>query len=181
MTNKDIIEKYIDFEGVDYKTELSCLNIDKTKPTLVFIDDHPSVIIMFKRLVKRMELENKYNIVYVDGIDASIKLLHWLYSNDLKIDYIVTDITFGGNIRIKDINYEINGIKLVGILKEMNNNIKYCFMTGHNIDTLGTPMFFKEYKEYADDNLLEHTMLKDTPISTNFNLIKKLTGVENEN
>jgi len=174
---KDIINKCLDMEKLVGITRLDLNNnYTANKPTILIVDDFESIIKLFKRLVKRMNLSENFNVIYSSHSDAGIKVLNEMYQNpDFHIDILIADITFGGSIDVGDIhNFTLNGITLNGILKRINPNLIYHFITGHIVSPRATPAFFEQYKEYAEDDLLAHLSYKDIPVSTNKELFYSL-------
>ena len=174
---KDVINKCLNMEKV---VSISRLDLnggyDVNKPTIMIVDDFESIIKLFKRLVKRMNISENFNIVYSSHSDAGIKVLNELYHNsDFHIDILITDITFGGSIDIGEVhNFSLNGISLAGIIKKINPNLIYHFITGHIVTPKATPVFFDEYRSYTEDDLLQHLSYKDIPVSTNKDLFYSL-------
>lgn len=172
VTKKEIIGKYITEEDLQTFQLLDLTGYDKTKPTLLFIDDYDSIVSLFRRLVKRMNLTTDMNVVFASEYDAIFKTLRTLYEiDDFYVDFVISDITFNGNIQANLNSYSFSGIKLVGILKKINFKLIYKFITGHRISPKGTASLFEEYAEYAKDDLFEHVEFKDKPISTDKELV----------
>ena len=183
MDNRTIIHSHLDKE---YLSNIDALEIDydPSKPTIVIADDYSSIISLFKKLMKRMKLDKKCNIIYAESSAAPVIILKTLIEYpDMKIDIVITDITFG--LMAIDANRHkkyIDGVYLTTILKELNENLVYLFVTGHVLNVDSTNEYFIEYKKINDDDLLDHVVYKDTPISTNTEIIEKLfKGTEYEN
>jgi len=171
----NIVYKYLDKEYLDTIEGLD-IDYDPSKPTIVIADDFSSIISLFKKLMKRAKLIDKFNIIYLEGTLAPVILLKTLLKYpEIKIDIIITDITFGLMGIDKDKHKKfIDGIFITKILKEYNDDMVYLFVTGHIINKSSTHEYYDEYKEFSNDELLDHVVYKDTPISTNLSLIENL-------
>jgi len=153
----------------DKLSQVALLNLDgydPSKKTIVILDDYESILTMFKKLIKRMGICHDYNIIYGSGQDASLKAIKTVSEvKGFKIDYLLTDITFGTGIRIGTNNFTVNGVRLVGILFRFLPNLKYTFMTGHMVSPSTTPELYIEYANYDNGDLLDKVKFKDKPIT----------------
>jgi len=176
MELNNIITKYIDCSKLDDKLIMDISDIDYGKSTILIVDDSNAVIHLLKRLIKKIKLSKYFNVVYATDNLAAFKVINTLCKNPkFNIDLVITDITFGGSMTIDNKNYSFSGIELVGILKDINPDLVYRFITGHSVSNMGTPEFFKEFEEYNNiDDLMDYIEFKDNIITTNISLIKNL-------
>lgn len=177
LSRKEIITKHIPIDTASNLTRLDLgSNYDYSKPTILIVDDFQSIIKLFKRLVKRMDLAANFNVVYSSHADAGLTVLNELYHNqDFSVSILITDITFGGSIDLGNgLNFNLDGIKLCEIVNEIFPNVLYHFITGHIVSAKSTPKFFEEFKNYSDEDLMKYVTYKDMPVSTNKNLIYNL-------
>jgi len=151
-------------------------NYDKDKPTILIVDDYNSIIKLFKKLIIRYNVDKHFNIVYSGGNTAGIDIVKELYINDgLSIDIVIADITYGSNYVSSDNSlHGFNGIILTNILHKINHDLIYLFITGHVLSRDTASGLYKCYNEISDDDLIDHVVYKDTPISTNIGLLKDL-------
>ena len=149
---------------------------DTNKPTMLIVDDYNSIVKLFKKLLKRSGLDKYFNIIYSSGPNVGVDVIKKLYTdNNLKIDVVLADITYGSNYISNDESiHGFNGIILTNILRKINPNLIYLFITGHILSGSTASGLFNCYKDIADDDLLDHVVYKETPISTNIDLLKNL-------
>lgn len=181
-SRESIIKKYCECELYNGCVVETDIEYDPNKPTMLILDDQESVITLFRKLLRKMKLLDKFNIIMLSGEDVAIKILKLLnLRQDVDIDIIITDITYGGSVKIGDKIVDYDGVELVGILKELFPKLLYRFLTGHNVTEVSTPWIYEKYSKYADDDVLEHTSIKDKPITSNKDLIlKTVKGSEYE-
>lgn len=174
MSKYDFLTKYADCED-DNICKMDVSDYDYNKPTMLFVDDSPSTVTLFKRLVKRIQLENNFNVLYSTGNDAGLRVIKTIYCEqytNFKIDIILTDITFGGSIKIRDVLTSMDGVDLVGILKKLYPNLIYKFITGHVVTGDIRSEIYKKFSEYNnDDDLSKYVTYKDRAISTDMDLV----------
>lgn len=174
MSKLDILKDYADCEDV-HVTKLDITNYVHTKPTMLFVDDSSSVITLFKRLVKRLHLEDDFNVLYSCGNDAGLRVLKTIYCEDgtpFKIDIILSDITFGGSIEIKGVLRNMDGVELVGILSRIYPDLIYKFITGHVVSSDIRTYLNDEFIKYNEDvSLSKYVTYKDRAISTDKDLV----------
>jgi CheY-like chemotaxis protein len=177
IDRKEIINKYMNLETLNdvYRLDLGD-DYDVNKPTILIVDDFEAIVTLFKRLIKRLDITDEFNVIYATGHHAALKVVNEIYHNEsLHIDVIISDITFGSSLDVGDLgNFTMNGIELVGTVFSIYPGLIYHFITGHIVSPKATPQFYKEYSEYADDNLIDHITYKDTPVSTNNELFINL-------
>jgi len=159
------VNRIYDADKLDGVDLLDLTGYDTNKKTILILDDYNSILTMFKKLIKHMDIESDYNIIYGNGQDATLKAIKTVSEVDyFTIDYLLTDITFGTGFRVGVNNFTINGVRLVGILLRFLPDMKYIFMTGHMVSKVITPELYIEYSKYSDDELLDHLKFKDKPI-----------------
>ena len=170
----DLLKKYCDCSEYVCADAVYVEDYDTTKPTILILDDQESVITLFNKLIRRMKLKDKFNIITLTGDDVVIKVFKLLNTQqEISIDILITDITFGGSVKVGEQIVNYDGVELTGILKEIFPNLLYRFLTGHNVAEISTPWIYNEYKAYSDDEILDHVSIKDKPITNNRELILK--------
>ena len=183
MSNLEFLSKYANCEDL-HITKLDITTYEDSKPTMLFVDDSPATVTLFKRLVKRLHLEEDFNVLYSTGNDAGLRVLKTIYceqDNNFKIDVILTDITFGGSIEVKGELRTMNGIELVGILTKVYPELIYSFITGHSIEDNIRSGLSNDFNAYNDNKLEDYVSYKDRAISTDKDLVYNiLTGTKYE-
>jgi len=174
MNKLEFLSKYADCSS-DEITKLDMTNYDYNKPTMLFVDDSPATVTLFKRLVKRIHLEDNFNVLYSTGNDAGLRVIKTIYCEEtslFKIDVILTDITFGGSIPINGVLRSMDGVELVGVLLKVYPDMIYKFITGHVVSNDLNMPIINEFKKYnKDKELSDYVTYKDRAISTDKDLV----------
>lgn len=56
------------------------------------------------------------------------------FGGDLRIEYVIADLTIGGSMRIGNENVKLTGVDVIGFLKNYCNKIKILIYTGNNLN-----------------------------------------------
>ena len=113
-------------------------DFDDSKPTVLITDDHEGILYIFRytmddieKLYKDFKISD-YNFIYVSSIYAVHRIFKYL--SNIKIDYLITDLTFGGrcpNDKNEMIGYD--GVDLIIDLRKKNPDLHWMVFTGHII------------------------------------------------
>lgn len=168
-------------EGFKPKCDLEVNDIvlpedyDSSKPNMAILDDYKAIVTLFKRLINRTKIKDKFNMFYFDKTTAPLALVKTIKEYNITFDVVITDITFGLSCISKESKREeITGIHIVDYLNGLNKDLIYLFVTGHVLNEKATPDFFKQYKNISDDSLKDHVVYKNNAISTNLSIIENL-------
>lgn len=164
-------EAYVPYEHND----VDLTDYDPQKPTILFADDSSGIVVLFKRLVRRLNLKDYFNVINVSGDDACIKIIDTLrMRDDVKIDIAILDITFGGAVLYQGRNRMMDGIEIASIFKQLDQDMPILFLTGHIISEKVTPTFIKKIEKVMEGEYNAYVVYKDQAISQNYDLIKQL-------
>lgn len=114
---------------------------DEDKPSIVLIDDNPGIISFLQDDLqylndKKLINLNNYNIIAYDGVNAGFNLAADLVKlKTLNIKYAIIDITIGGSIMTEKGNIKYNGIDIFEIINKTEEDFKFLFYTGNNLNT----------------------------------------------
>lgn len=143
-------------------------NYDPNKQTILIVDDYEGIITLFNSTFKDMEDRytdfhlSDYNYITVSSIYAGYRVLK--YMADRKVDYLITDVTFGGKIRGDNETEIVDGIDLVIELRKVNPDLKYVVFTGHVVGPksyLDPKHFAYKMYNYNKDTLYNKVFMKD--------------------
>lgn len=84
------------------------------------------------------------------------------YNGDLKINYVIADLTIGGSRRVGEENIKLTGVDVVGFLKTFSNDLKMIIYTGNNLNTYieSNVKIMKKFEALTGSNINDHTIIK---------------------
>ena len=84
------------------------------------------------------------------------------YEGQLKINYVVADLTIGGSRRVGGENIKLTGVDVVGFLKTFSDSLKMIIYTGNNLNTYieSNVMIMKKFKALTGEDINDHTIIK---------------------
>lgn len=164
----------IGFEMDKGKIENIRKRLDPNRKNIFILDDICEIVdILEKDLIEKLREKNKLdrvNIISLCTKNVGFDMLSILSEyDDISIDFLITDIIFGGNQKINGVNTIIDGIDIVIISKEKNADMKYVIFTGNVLTEANVRNynFAKKFKKYMNDSILNHTIIKDSFLSFN--------------
>lgn len=159
--------------------------LDRSKPTLLFVDDYIEMSTMLKNTISEMrdeydvDLEERYNLIFAIGDNCGKDSLTFI--ENYPVDYAILDITLREIIQ-KSINGKISygaidGIDIGMEIKERYKECKILFLTAHNIDIDNYKFFHlhKKFHEAFGDELRNHYLNKLDP-DRNKRIVEFVTG-----
>ena len=142
-------------------------NIKKNnnKPTLLIVDDNEGLISLIEDILETSEYANKLNVLKISSIYAGfIFSLIQEKDKDLKIDYAIIDLSYGGVLhheKYGNIRYE--GISVFENVYKKNKDLKFFFYTGNNLN----PYVYSSKKILDHFNSITNKDLKDYVVYKN--------------
>lgn len=118
--------------------------IDNNKKTLLIVDDDPGISIVFLNMIDTLKLDydvdlfNDFNVVTSFGSTCAQDAFE--FNKKYKIDYALLDITLREIISIKNhedgtfLYHALDGFDVEQELNKMNPDLKYRFLTSHNLE-----------------------------------------------
>lgn len=180
IIRNDVIKDFLhaeESEECSYEyNDITLDSLDKSLPVFLFLDDHCGIVKLFKRLTQRSGLVNYFNILAVCGEDAVIKIIDTLYKNqNIVIDVVIADITFGGVVPYCNVNRSFDGVDLVMLLKSLNEDLVYNFITSHNLTPKTMPEMTSKIKSLiGEDDMSKYIILKNESITRNISMLVNL-------
>lgn len=143
-------------------------NFDKTKNSILVIDDNPGVVSFLRDDIDSIFKKNRinigdYNILEFTGNDAVYKFLATLqYYGNLNITKAIIDITYGGSVQTNSGNIRLTGVDIFKALYRLNPSINFCFYTGNLLNPYirTNKIIMDEFKDIYSENILEHVLYK---------------------
>lgn len=144
-------------------------DVDFSKPGILIIDDNEGICSFIEDDLEEMDEDGMivladYNVFVFSSIMCAYNLIATIqkYSN-LNIQKAIIDITYSGTVStISRGNIKLNGVDVFEILYEMNENIKYLFYTGNqmnkNIKNIGELMV--KYTAITNNNIKDNIIFK---------------------
>lgn len=152
-------------------------NIKPDRKNIFILDDVYDIVeILSEELTKKLEtqgLSNEFNIIGMHTPQVGFDMLSILINHtEIKTDYILTDITFGGNEKINGKKIIVDGIDVLIIAKTINENLGYIIFTGNILSETNVKnyAFALKYEKFFNDTILNHAIIKDSVIDFNKNL-----------
>ena len=142
---------------------------DKTKETILLLDDNSGVISFleddFKHLdsIGKIDLK-KYNLIHFTNKTAAFEACSTLdLYKGLNVKYAVLDLTLGGTTTDdKGETVMYDGVDVFKSIKKYNNDFKYIFFTGNklNPDIKKNAEMIQKFNSVTGDNLENHILFK---------------------
>ena len=84
------------------------------------------------------------------------------YENQLKINYVVADLTIGGSRRVGEENIKLTGVDVVGFLKTFSDDLKMIIYTGNNLNTYieSNVKIMNKFKALTGADIYDHIIIK---------------------
>lgn len=84
------------------------------------------------------------------------------YEGQLKINYVVADLTIGGSRRVGGENIKLTGVDVVGFLKTFSDSLKMIIYTGNNLNTYieSNVKIMNKFKALTGEDINNHTIIK---------------------
>lgn len=84
------------------------------------------------------------------------------YEGQLKINYVVADLTIGGSRRVGGENIKLTGVDVVGFLKTFSDSLKMIIYTGNNLNTYieSNVKIMNKFKALTGEDINDHTIIK---------------------
>ncbi len=108
----------------------TCLIIDDNYAQASVIADDTEHVILDKDIKNINILILHSNMAAFDLVKLILK-----YGSELKIKYVIADLTIGGSVRIKDTIVKLTGVDVIGFLKSIEDDLRLIIYTGNNLNT----------------------------------------------
>ena len=84
------------------------------------------------------------------------------YEGQLKINYVVADLTIGGSRRVGGENIKLTGVDVVGFLKTFSDSLKMIIYTGNNLNTYieSNVKIMSKFKALTGEDINDYTIIK---------------------
>lgn len=163
------LSDYMSFCNIDSIKDVKYSKIDK-KEGILLIDDSPGIISFleddFSQFFSEKILdENNYNLFSFYGRTAIFDLINNLKFKDLNIKYAVIDLTFGGILKNKNgENIKLTGVDVYIMLKELKPSLKFCFLTGNQMNTYIDTIknMCSQFYRYNRDDIMNYVVFKNS-------------------
>lgn len=148
--------------------------IQPNKINVFILDDVCDIVeILKEELEKSLEKVGKINDVNIIALceqHVGFDMLGILGNHDeIPIDALITDITFGGNDRINGKKIIVDGIDILilSAMKFGKENLKYLIFTGNILSETNVKnyAFALKYEKYFKESILNHAIIKDSAIN----------------
>ncbi len=123
-------------------------NFDKTKPTILIMDDFVGMATLIQdelERVKCIDVKKNYNILTATGNYAAFTVKNLLKDGEPPIDIALLDITLGGVVK----GQEYDGVDVAILIKKYYPNCVIRFVTGHTLNR-HNPEIFQFIKKFED-------------------------------
>lgn len=188
-THFNILEHNSDQDFTGFKPDETFLDSlkDKIKPdrkNIFILDDVCDLVdILDEELtneLKNKKILDKFNIITMCTLSVGFDMLSVLALTDIKVDFLLTDITFGGNRIINGEHIVLDGIDTLILIKEKFPDCQFLIFTGNILteSNIKHYNFSKKFNYYMNESILKYIIHKDTAL--NFDqesniLIERLT------
>ena len=160
------------------EVESQLLKIDPNKKNLLIIDDNLGLISLINDILEMSGLNKDINSVCIQTSYAGFiyKIITEKYN--LKIDYAIIDITFGGIVvDAHDGNIKYEGIMVFKDLINKNKELKYLFYTGNSLNkyVYSSKKIIDIFQQITNDDIMKHVVYKNQyPPSKLITIVKNL-------
>lgn len=167
---------------LDNTPEPEILNKVENGPTILFMDDQPTSLILFKIALKNviakygLNVYSKFNIVAAIGPLAGTIAYKYILNN--KIDMAVLDITIGEMIKQENNNLvEIDGIDIGIVINQYNEHSKVLYLSAHSLNR-NNPLlryYYEKYEKITNKNIEDQFLNKgdDNKVDKFYSLLKE--------
>lgn len=147
------------------------LKIDKSKPSILIIDDNPGLVSFLRDDIESIFDKNHLDIDDFNIIEFTSKFTAYTfiathqYFDGLNIKYAIIDITLGGSVQTYNGNIRLTG---VDVFKEIyrieGEDLKFVFYTGNQLNPYikSNRELIEQFKNIYHDNIIDHVMYKTT-------------------
>jgi len=160
------------------EVESQLLKMDPNKKNLLIIDDNLGLISLINDILEMSRLDKDINSICIQTSYAGFiyKIITEKYN--LKIDYAIIDITFGGIIvDTHDGNIKYEGVMVFKDLINKNKELKYLFYTGNSLNkyVYSSKKIIDIFQQITNDDIMNHVVYKNQyPPSKLINIVKSL-------
>lgn len=121
---------------------------------------------LIEQLTRRNIIDN-CNVIPLCTLSVGFDMLSILALTDIKVDFLLTDITFGGNRVINGKNTILDGVDTLIITKEKFPDCNYLIFTGNILSEVNIRHynFSKKFERYMHESILPHVIHKDTVLN----------------
>lgn len=160
---KDIDGVYESMEEVSkngVKTTDILKQIDKTKQTVVIVDDNAAIT----HLVGDDFPIDLFNVIKITGKTAYNDIYTLLKDKDLEIDYLVTDLVLNSKYFDGQNVVELDGIDILILFTKKTPNLEYVIYTGLTINIINDLVhdFNMKYRKFFHDDIINVTLQKSS-------------------
>jgi len=148
---------------------VSIKDIDKTKNTILIIDDNEGMVSFLEDDIEYLSDEDiidlsNTNLLTLSGKHAAFTLkLILTKAKPINIKWAIIDITLGGSVTTAEGNVKYTGIDVYEMLAEANPDIKYIFYTGNNLNPYinANKRMINQFENLTNkDNIMNHVLFK---------------------
>lgn len=144
-------------------------NYDLSKKNIFIVDDMCEISEILKDEItvylEKTDKIDKINVITMCGKRVGFDMLSLIANHsDIKIDYLITDITFGCNEIFDGKKIIIDGVDLVILLRNVYPTAKYILFTGNILseNNVKSYNFARKFNKYTNECILNHAIIKDT-------------------
>jgi hypothetical protein len=152
-------------EVCDFAIDVS--HIDFNKEIILLIDDNNGVVSFLEDDIEFYKDENiipkDMQILSLTGSHAAFTLeLLFKKIDNLKINYAIIDITLGGSRQSINGNIKYTGVDVFEMIYKHNNNVKYLFYTGNNLNPYikSNDILINKYKKLTGKDIMDSVLYK---------------------
>ena len=161
---------------------------DKDKPTIIMVDDLLPTKVLYDVAIKNIKHvkfnkdknecevdythDNKikiddYNVLYFIGKNVGFSFLHFLETSNIKIDYVVLDITINTFAKVEDNILEIDGVDLAIYIDKKNPDCKIMFNTAHTMNPRNPTVssYMSKFKQHFNVGIEKYSINKLSNLS----------------
>jgi len=168
-----LLSKNNEIEKIDKQVQ----KLDLSKKTLLLIDDDSGIISLLNDIIKFSKMSQKINIINIKSSYAGFLYFYLTKKYNIKIDYAIIDITYGGKLQINNTNVSIEGISVFADLITKNPDLKFLFYTGNSLNEyiLSSEKIIVFFNELTGNNIEKYAIHKNEyPPSKMLEIIKQV-------
>jgi hypothetical protein len=147
-------------------------NIVEGRKNIFILDDVCDIVgILRDELTNSLRIANKLDKVNIHSLcnrSVGFDMLSILANHkDISVEYLITDITFGGNEKINGKKIIVDGIDVLIIAKNTLTIDEYVIFTGNILSesNVNSYNFAKKFEKYLGESILDHAIIKDSAIN----------------
>ena len=172
-----------------YGTPIFVNDYNKDRPTIIMVDDLLPTKVLYDVAIKNIKHvkfnkdknecevdythDNKikvledYNVLYFIGKNVGFSFLHFLESSNIKIDYIVLDITINTFAKVDDNILEIDGVDLAIYIDKKYPDCKIMFNTAHTMNPRNPTVssYMSKFKQHFNVGIEKYSINKLSNLS----------------